>query len=73
MLSLIKILGFSFTICFFMNCHSTVIIHKENSKPLSSIYAPPPPEKEINNQILFSESIPYQIAKKLHVRITLEK
>lgn len=28
-----------------MNCHSTVIIHKENSKPLSSIYAPPPPEK----------------------------
>ncbi|EJO71769.1 hypothetical protein LIX31_04460 [Leptospira kirschneri] len=45
MLSLIKILGFSFTICFFMNCHSTVIVHKENSKPLSSLHAPPPPEK----------------------------
>ncbi|EQA70460.1 LIC_10461 domain-containing protein [Leptospira noguchii] len=45
MLSLIRILSFSLAAYFFMNCHSTVIVHKENSKPLSSIHAPSPPEK----------------------------
>ncbi len=45
MLSLVRILGLCLTICFCVECHSTVIVHKENSKPLSSIHAPPPPEK----------------------------
>lgn len=41
MLSLIRMLGLCLTICFCVECHSTVIVHKENSKPLSSIHAPP--------------------------------
>lgn len=48
MLSLTRILTFCLTIVcgiFLTACHSTVIIHKETAKPLSSVHAPPPPDK----------------------------
>lgn len=40
-----KILCLVFAVWICGACHSTVIVHKENSEPLSSIHAPPPPEK----------------------------
>lgn len=41
MLSLMRALGLYLVICFCVECHSTVIVHKENSRPLSSIHTPP--------------------------------
>ncbi|MDV6237195.1 hypothetical protein CH379_016300 [Leptospira ellisii] len=45
MLSLNRILILSLLYAFVCGCHSTVIIHKENAKPLSGSHVPPVPDK----------------------------
>ncbi|WP_425268830.1 LIC_10461 domain-containing protein [Leptospira barantonii] len=52
MLSLNQTLNRIFALCFMIVCglqsivcHSTVIIHKETAKPMSTAFAPPPPDK----------------------------